>query len=753
MADYFNEKIQEAKTRIPTLESMLGKGLLQPFNNTNSGARKIMHGVHRDHVFPLINGEKAIVETGYEIRFGDESSSITKADSDYVVVAKISKFSNYPNHHYYLIVKDLKSKRLDMVERITYQYVTEQYGYLYNNEYMDSLNVGSYIPNEKILQKSLAFDEYNNRKEGYNFNVAYMSLDNNMEDSVLFSDVAAKKLTSPLIKPVTIMINENNIPLNIYGTEDRYKCIPDIGEDVKDGILIALRKEKKEEMVYTESAERLRKVMMSDEKKVLSGKVVDVNILCNNPENLEAYHNGQFKMYYNELMRMSQEIVATVTPFDMDGYEISNQLKALYAISKRILNHDQYIDKKPFSNIMLEVVVLEEKPLMEGDKTSNRYGGKGVVSRIIPQKLMPKFGDNEYVDVILNSSTMYNRENPGQIFEMSLNHISSEIVKYIKEGNCTIDESFDLIRKYEAIVVPEQLEYMNQQLKQMDEEDQRFYLESIIRDGSIQISTKPISDSFDIDRLMKLYETFPWIGQCEVTVPITDSNGNVRYIRARRTLVIGKQYMFRLKQFAEEKFSATSLSATNIRGENTKSKANKNYNELYSNTPIRFGNMEINNLNHLGAEYVVQNLLIHSLSPHARRLTESMYTDNPYHINIELDTDAKNRGVEVVNTYLKTIGRRLVFKKIRKRKYKVTFNPIYFDKPQKIEPIFFNHDPAFDPEKDFKERMELEEKKKEDKNLVNPLRFYGGDLRRAQKQEEENKIALENKKRSPRDRI
>ena len=155
-----------------------------------------------------------------------------------------------------------------MVERITYQYVTEQYGYLYNNEYMDSLNVGSYIPNEKILQKSLAFDEYNNRKEGYNFNVAYMSLDNNMEDSVLFSDVAAKKLTSPLIKPVTIMINENNIPLNIYGTEDRYKCIPDIGEDVKDGILIALRKEKKEEMVYTESAERLRKVMMSDEKKV-----------------------------------------------------------------------------------------------------------------------------------------------------------------------------------------------------------------------------------------------------------------------------------------------------------------------------------------------------------------------------------------------------------------------------------------------------------------------------------------------------
>ena len=54
MADYFTEKVEEAEKIIPTMEHMLGKGLLQPFNNTNSGARKIMHGVHRDHVFPLI---------------------------------------------------------------------------------------------------------------------------------------------------------------------------------------------------------------------------------------------------------------------------------------------------------------------------------------------------------------------------------------------------------------------------------------------------------------------------------------------------------------------------------------------------------------------------------------------------------------------------------------------------------------------------------------------------------------------------
>lgn len=756
MAEYFAEKLAEAEERIPTLEYMAGKGLLQPFNNTNSGSRKIMHGVHRDHVFPLINGEKAIVETGYEIRFGDLSSSVTAADSDYVVANKISKFSFSPNHHYYLILMDQKNKKLDVIERISYQHVTEQYGYLFNNQYIDNLQIGNDIPKGQIVQKSLAFDEYNNRKDGCNFNVAYMSLDQNMEDSVIISDVAASRLTSPLIKPVSIMINENNIPLNIYGTEEMYKCIPDIGEPIKDGILIALRKEKKEEIVYTESVENLKKTMMSDEQKLLTGTVIDINIYCNNPANLDAYHNGQFKRYYEEKMRMAKEIEAAVTPFILNGYDVSYELKKLYANSKRVLNGDQYIDKNTFSNIILEVTVLEHRGLSEGDKTSNRFGGKGVISKILPQYLMPKTADGDYVDIIFNGSTMYNRENPGQIFEIEITYIGCQVIKYIKNANCDIDSAFEMILKYISLIVPEQANVMQQQLDKMSPEQKRFFLECFINDGCIQISTKPLSDSFDIDRLKKLYEAFPWIGKQKMEVPIKDSNGKIRYIQARREMIVGKEYILRLKQFAEEKFSATSLSATNIRGENTKSKANKNYNELHSNTPIRFGNMEINNLNHLGAEAVVQNLLIHSLSPHARRLTEQMYTCDPYHIDIHLDMEAKNRGVEIVNTYLKTIGRRLVFKKIKKRRIKLSIAPMYFNQDPVIHPLIFNNDSNFDPEKDYKERMKLEadkEKKKKTGTLIDPLRFYARDMDRYHAQQKENEIAYENSKKSPRDRI
>jgi DNA-directed RNA polymerase beta subunit len=178
----------------PSTEHMLGYGLLAPFSPSISGARQILFANQKTHVFPLLCPEKAILETGYEIRFGDYSSSVTKADSDYTVIAKISKFSFAPNHHYWLIVKDNKRNYLDVVERISYHYITESYGYLYNNEYMDSLQVGDIIKDNTVIQKSLAFDEYNNRRDGVNFNVTYMALDDTLEDAIILSDKASSKI-------------------------------------------------------------------------------------------------------------------------------------------------------------------------------------------------------------------------------------------------------------------------------------------------------------------------------------------------------------------------------------------------------------------------------------------------------------------------------------------------------------------------------------------------------------------------------
>lgn len=687
----YNERIEESQKRLETPEGILGKGLFMPFVNSCSGSRKVLASVQRDHVFPLIQGEKAIIETGYENRFGDYSSSILESDSDYVIVKKISKFSFAPNHHYWLILRDMNNRRLDVCTRISYQHVTEQYGYLFNNEYMDNKKEMDIIENKDIVQKSLAFDEYNNRTDGRNLNAVYISLDDNMEDSMIISDVAAGKLTSVLIKPIEIMINSNDIPLGIQkNTNGSYKIIPDIGEEIQDGIVIGLRKEKNNEALFAQSVENLKKIMLPDEIKQTHGRVLDIDVYCNNPDILDEHYYSQLKMYYNEMKRRSNEIIQTILPYVAEGYELSYELEKLFAMAKREFNGDMYIDKRPFNNIMLKVTVMEELKVNCGDKASNRYGGKGVFSNILPQKMMPRFknvdGEYEYADVIINTNGTIGRENIGQIFELTLNHIGRSITDHIKKEKLGIKESFDLIYKFINFCSEQQAKEFIETTNGMTQDELINFLTNILNDKNIHLSIRGISDSITLDKIAEIYRAFPFIEQNTVEMPIVGSNNELRYVEARRKVIIDKQYFIRLKQFAEEKFMATSLSATNIKNQNVKSKAKKDYRNLYSNTPIRFGNMETNNQLHAGVDAVVTNIMIHSISPQGRRLVEQMYTNDPFKIDIKLDSNSTNRNAEIVTTYFKALGRRFKFTKRKRRIDRLLIAPLLFTKdPDLVE--------------------------------------------------------------------
>lgn len=662
------DAVKEVSKRINSQEECLGKGLMQPFNSANSGSRKIMFGVHREHTLPLLNPEVPIVQTGYENQFGCNSSSFIKADANYVLIEKIPKFSKLPGYHYYAILLDMDNNRLHVMERVSYKHITETYGYPYNNSYMDMLTPGDSVIKGDVIKKSTSFDEYNNRMDGVNLITAYISTDTTMEDGIVLSESAARKFDSPLYKKVPIIVNDNDILLNLYGDNDKYKTFPDIGENVKNGILCAIRREKKEESLFTQSYNRLKDIMMSDDKITVDGSVIDINIYCNNPENLKtSYYNNQLKYYYDENIRFCNQFINAIEPLiKNNGVSMTYDLQKLYYTCKSIAGGKQYIKDRPFSNIIMEVVVMEVKRIEEGDKLSDRYGGKGVVAKIISDDRMPRLENGDIVELINNQSTCVNRENAGQLIETSITHAGGRLLDLLATSVWGQDEMVNMIYKFVSLLNKEQADFMFEQISNLPEEDQANYVESIIMDGGIYVSMRPVSDCLDIDRLSALYKEFPWITQCKISVPIVDSIGNTRYVEARRPIVCGKKYIYRLKQYAEEKFSATSLSATNIRNENSRSKANRVYKGLFTKTPIRFGEMETGDMAHLGMEAVIINLMLHSTSPHGRRLAEELLTGDPFNVDIRLDETSKNRSVEILNVYLKTMGLRLVFEKVYK---------------------------------------------------------------------------------------
>ena len=207
---------QVENVKVDNIDHILGKGLQMPFNASNSGSRKLMFGTQLEHRLPLMKPDVPYIQTGYEMEFGRNSSSFIDVDRDMEVIGIVPKFSYDPKHQFYVFTIDTDDN-IHVFERKEYKHVTENYGYLFNNDKIDSLMVGERIPEGTIIQKSMAFDEFDNRMDGKNLLTMYSACEKTMEDAIVISESASKKLASPLVKKVSIVINDNDILYIVKG--------------------------------------------------------------------------------------------------------------------------------------------------------------------------------------------------------------------------------------------------------------------------------------------------------------------------------------------------------------------------------------------------------------------------------------------------------------------------------------------------------------------------------------------------------
>src|SRR5699024_5262166 len=190
------------------------------------------------------------------------------------------------------------------------------------------------------------------------------------------------------------------------------------------------RRENGPESLFTQQVEMLRTILMSDDKYTPGdGTVIDLDIHCNNPEMLkQKYSNSQVLYCYNDHIRFITEFVETVDKlmgqYSLTEKDLEFELGKMYYNFKEELNGAQFRSQKVYNGTILEFIVKEVNVPSIGDKLANRYGGKGVIAKILPDDQMPYLAlTNEHVEVLINSSTCVNRENIGQFHELSLTHV------------------------------------------------------------------------------------------------------------------------------------------------------------------------------------------------------------------------------------------------------------------------------------------------------------------------------------------
>ena len=79
------------------------------------------------------------------------------------------------------------------------------------------------------------------------------------------------------------------------------------------------------------------------------------------------------------------------------------------------------------NEIKIEFSFLMKRKAVEGDKLTNRYGNKGIIAKIVPDKDMITTEDGLVADICFSRESLPARKNISQIFELYLGQISKKI--------------------------------------------------------------------------------------------------------------------------------------------------------------------------------------------------------------------------------------------------------------------------------------------------------------------------------------
>ena len=160
---------------------------------------------------------------------------------------------------------------------------------------------------------------------------------------------------------------------------------------------------------------------------------------------------------YSKTVNEYQELIEEYKKLNLVGCNIQQLVTSIYntyfsstKLPTKLLSEiaEQYGLLDNDIDYVLEIDICQTVPTVLGDKFANCFAGKGTISMIIPDHLMPKDENGEPVDLIFNPLGIYGRNNWGSIFELGLSKIIIDIQKTIDDKELTknkielVDELF-----------------------------------------------------------------------------------------------------------------------------------------------------------------------------------------------------------------------------------------------------------------------------------------------------------------------
>ena len=701
-------EVMDEKFSGDNMVQMLGMSTLNWMNVDSS--RQLMFNSHIKQLLTLVNPDVPRIQTGFENSIGAYSKAYKKMEGTWEVKDIIQKFPEIPNSHIYTVVFYNKKEDLyEMIEAPIAESLTEKFGYAYNISRMDNLKIGDKIKDE-IIYKSTSFDDQMNYRLGKNATVFYSTSTDTLEDALVVRKGWADSIRSVEIDSVQVSVNTNEVLVNLYGDSKNYRTFPNIGEEVNNALLCAVRVINNDHLLYDFQKNMMMTTMDTDAEYYVSkhAEVYDIDVYYNGdkdfPDNL---FYQQIKYYYEAGNEYARKLYRWADDIKKSGSKYTDNITH---IRSRYMhwNDKEYKWKnkdRAFANMIIQFKVRALVPLEYGSKITGRFGNKGVVSgivdtdridlertlgemlasntdlspdeiakytsniQVVDDERMP-YADDRPIDLLLNSSGAIRRLNPGQLCEVETNFIGEELRKKICQTD-GIEAKAELAFKFLDIISSKEATFFRNMyegyeknvlvnrhnFKFMAEESKKAFIEDIEKNGFYIV--RPPHKPILYKDVMNLYEAFPFIKP----IPLYIDLFGIKHRKIIKNGICGTQYVIILKQNSNKNFSARSTFRVNRSNLPAKDVTKKTNRSSYARTPVRLS--EIYNLfsSISGRTLAEYNIFMRSSPIGSKSLDRILSADgNPLKIKkLKVRDNYTNSNADILNARLKAIGLAIEF--------------------------------------------------------------------------------------------
>lgn len=272
------------------LPNLLSVCALNPFPGNDSSSRVQMLSSHLGQKLVVAGATERYIQTGMEPEFGKYTLNI-KMPCDGKILRIIERHkrtlgedSITMNPQTIVVYENEATKEIGILNLAQFCSFHQYMGFAYKPQPASTmLTPGTFVPKGTVFYDSPGVTENGGYMFGVESNMALMSHPAASEDGILISRDFLSKFNFKTYETRVVEWGSKTFPLNMYGTLDTFKALPDIGEYIReDGILAVLRDHSKGLAAVEQSVYDLMKPdHIFDHAVYVSGpggRVVDIRV-------------------------------------------------------------------------------------------------------------------------------------------------------------------------------------------------------------------------------------------------------------------------------------------------------------------------------------------------------------------------------------------------------------------------------------------------------------------------------------------